>query len=68
MNSKISKKGNTITLTLIKSVAKFTVKQKQTIAGLGLRKFGSVSTLTKTPSVEGMIRSMRFALKVEEST
>jgi large subunit ribosomal protein L30 len=40
--------------------------QKETLAGLGLKRQRSVRELEDTPSVRGMIRKVAHLIKVEE--
>jgi large subunit ribosomal protein L30 len=40
--------------------------QKETLAGLGLKKIRGVRELEDTPSVRGMIRKVAHLIKVEE--
>jgi large subunit ribosomal protein L30 len=48
----------TITVKLKRSTISCTKKQVATIAGLGLRKIGSVRTLENTPCTRGMVKKM----------
>jgi len=41
--------------------------QRETLAGLGLKKIRSTSVLEDTPAVRGMIRKVAHLLHVEES-
>ncbi|MBK7362605.1 MAG: 50S ribosomal protein L30 [Micavibrio sp.] len=41
--------------------------QYRTLLGLGLKKRGAVSELEDTPSVRGMINSVRHLIKVEDA-
>lgn len=41
--------------------------QYRTLLGLGLKKRGAVSELEDTPSVRGMINSVRHLVKVEDA-
>lgn len=56
----------TLTVTLVKSLAKKTKRQKACIQGLGLRRIRHTVTLPDTPSIRGMINAVSFMLKVEE--
>jgi large subunit ribosomal protein L30 len=55
-----------ISVTLVKSLCKKTVKQKACASGLGLRRIRQTVKLDDTPSIRGMINAISFMLKVED--
>lgn len=61
-------KSNTgkIKVTKIKSDAKRSKAQQETIRGLGLRKMNSSRVLNATPEVQGMVDAVAHLVKVEE--
>lgn len=54
-------------VTLTKSAANATEKQKAAVRGLGLRKLRSSRTLQDTPAIRGMITKVRHLVDVEET-
>ena len=58
--------AKTITVKLVKSAMKCTVKQKANVRGLGLRKLGTSKTLENTPAVRGMIKKVIHLLDIQE--
>jgi len=56
-----------ITVYQSKSSAKASKRQKSCLQGLGLRKIGSSSNLSCTPSIFGMIRSVQHMLKLSKN-
>ena len=56
----------TVTITQIHSAAGRYANQRQTLIGLGLNKIRRVSTLEDTPSVRGMINTVRHLVQVDE--
>ncbi|MCY4523580.1 MAG: 50S ribosomal protein L30 [Halobacteriovoraceae bacterium] len=54
----------TITVKLIRSTICCTQVQKETVAGLGLRKPGHEKKLENTPAVRGMIKKVIHLLKI----
>ena len=58
--------AKTISVRLKKSVIGCTKKQKDTVAGLGLRKTGTSRTLENTPAVRGMIKKVIHLLEISE--
>ena len=58
--------AKTITVKLVKSAMKCTVKQKASVKGLGLRKLNSSKTLENTPCVRGMIKKVIHLLEIQE--
>lgn len=56
---------NTLRVTLTRSTAKRLAKHKACVAGLGLRRVGHTVEVEDTPAVRGMIRRVRYMLRVE---
>ena len=54
-----------VKVTLVRSLIGTPLDQRATAKGLGLRKPQSSAILKATPAVEGMIRKIVWALKVE---
>ncbi len=54
-----------VKVTLVRSLIGTPLDQRATAKGLGLRKPQSSATLKETPAVQGMIRKIDWALKVE---
>jgi large subunit ribosomal protein L30 len=54
-----------VRVTLVRSLIGTPLDQRATAKGLGLRKPQSSAVLKATPAVEGMIRKIVWALKVE---
>lgn len=52
-------------VTLVRSPIDRSVKQKQTVVGLGLRKLNSSAVLEDTRAVRGMIRKVQHLVSVE---
>ncbi len=55
-----------IRVRLAKSRISTTIRQRETVRGLGLRKLGDVRELEKTPAVLGMVKKVAHLVKVEE--
>ena len=55
----------TVKIKLVKSPWGRLPKHRACVAGLGLRRLGSVSELEDTPAVRGMIDKVAFLLEVE---
>jgi len=55
----------TVTVKLVKSPWGRLPKHRACLAGLGLRRIGSVSELEDTPAVRGMIDKVAYLLEVE---
>lgn len=55
----------TVTVKLVKSPWGRLPKHRACVAGLGLRRLGSVSELEDTPAVRGMIDKVAYLLEVE---
>jgi large subunit ribosomal protein L30 len=53
-------------VTLVKSTIGRLAKHKASVAGLGLRKTGSIAVVLDTPENRGMINAVSYLLKVEE--
>lgn len=51
-----------IKITLVKSISGSDERQRGTIAGLGLKKFGDVRLLKDTPEIRGMIFKVQHLL------
>jgi len=60
-----AKSGQTVTITQTGSPIGRQEYQRKTLIGLGLNKLRSTRTLEDTPSVRGMIESVKHLLKVE---
>ncbi|MCH9681400.1 MAG: 50S ribosomal protein L30 [Deltaproteobacteria bacterium] len=52
-------------VTLVRSTIHRSIKQKQTIVGLGLRKLNSSAVVEDTHAVRGMIRKVQHLVAVE---
>jgi len=57
-------KKKTITVKLVKSPHGRLPKHRACIAGLGLRRIGSVRELEDTPAVRGMVSKVAYLLEV----
>ena len=53
-------------LTLNKSVIGATLKQRETVRGLGLRRLNQVRILNNTPAIRGMVKKVLHLVSVEE--
>ncbi|AGX86328.1 50S ribosomal protein L30 [Candidatus Symbiobacter mobilis] len=51
---------------LVRSVIGCRADHRATVRGLGLRKLQSTKVLQDTPSIRGMIETVRYLIKVEE--
>ncbi|MDZ7782871.1 MAG: 50S ribosomal protein L30 [Halioglobus sp.] len=56
----------TIRVTQIKSTSGRSRNHRACVAGLGLRRIGHTVEVEDTPSIRGMINTVRYLLKVEE--
>lgn len=56
----------TIRVTQIKSTSGRLRNHRACVAGLGLRRIGHTVEVEDTPSIRGMINTVRYLLKVEE--
>ena len=54
-------------LTLVKSIIGLSPKQEATVKALGLRRIRHTVEHDDTPTIRGMIRTVPFCLRVEES-
>jgi large subunit ribosomal protein L30 len=59
--------GKTVTITQIASPISRVPVQRKTLIGLGLNKMGRTRTLEDTPSVRGMIESVRHLIKIVDA-
>ncbi len=59
--------GKTVTVSQTKSAAGAKPGMLATLTGLGLGRIGKVSTLSDTPSTQGMITKVKHLIKVEAS-
>lgn len=57
--------GNTVKVTLYKSVIGRLPKHIATVKGLGLRKIGHTVELQDTPEIRGMINKVNYMVRVE---
>ena len=62
----VKEKSSVVKVTLIKSLIGWTISQKATVSGLGLKRLRHTVELKDTPQVRGMINAVDFLLKVEE--
>lgn len=53
-------------ITLVRSLAKRTERQRATVRGLGLRRLHHSVVVSATPETLGMIRAVDYLLRVEE--
>jgi len=68
MTNKTNKKSAaTVTVTQVKSGAGRGHAQEATLKGLGLNKINRSNTLEDTPSVRGMINSVKHLVKVVDA-
>ena len=58
--------GKQVKVTLVKSLAGQLKSHQATVRGLGLRRIHASAVVTRTPQIEGMLRSAGHMLKVEE--
>jgi large subunit ribosomal protein L30 len=66
MNHRTDTKGDTVTVTLVKSPTGFKSNQAAVVKGLGLRRIRHSVTLKDTPAVRGMIHKVRHLVEVTE--
>jgi large subunit ribosomal protein L30 len=57
--------GNTVKVTLVRSVIGTRGSHRATVRGLGLTKTGQSRELVDTPAVRGMINKVSYLVKVE---
>lgn len=58
---------NTVKVTLVRSTNGRLKNHKACVAGLGIRRMHQTVEVEDTPSVRGMINTVSYMLKVEES-
>ena len=66
MNHRTDTKGDTVTVTLMKSPIGFKNNQATVVRGLGLRRIRQTVTLKDTPAVRGMIHKVRHLVEVSD--
>ena len=66
MNHRTDTKGDTVTVTLMKSPIGFKDNQATVVRGLGLRRIRQTVTLKDTPAVRGMIHKVRHLVEVSD--
>ena len=59
-------KTKTLKVTLVKSPIGYSVRQKNTVRALGLRRMGQTVEHNDTPVIRGMINKVRHLVDVEE--
>lgn len=59
--------GKQVKLTLVHSPIGYTVRQKETVRALGLRRMNYSVTHEDTPALRGMINKVSHLLKIEEA-
>ena len=57
--------GNTLKVTLVRSIINTEASHRATVRGLGLRRLNHTVTLQDTPAVRGMINKVSYLLKCE---
>ena len=60
------KKSKPLKVTLVKSSIGYSVRQKNTVRALGLRRIGQTVEHDDTPVIRGMINKVSHLVKVEE--
>src|SRR5262249_61492259 len=65
-NQRTDTKGETVTVTLVKSPIGFTRSQGAVVTALGLRRIRHTVTLKDTPAVRGMIHKVKHLVDVAE--
>jgi large subunit ribosomal protein L30 len=65
-NHRTDTKGETVTVTLLKSPIGFNRNQGAVVKGLGLRHIRQTVTLKDTPAVRGMIHKVRHLVEVND--
>ena len=65
-NHRTDTKGDTVTVTLMKSPTGFNGNQATVVKGLGLRRIRHSVVLKDTPAVRGMIHKVRHLVEVDE--
>ena len=66
MNHRTDTKGDTVTVTLVKSPIGFKNNQAAVVKGLGLRRIRHSVTLKDTPAIRGMIHKVRHLVEVSD--
>ena len=59
--------GKQVKVTLVKSLAGQLKSHQATVRGLGLRRLHASAVVALSPQVDGMLKSARHMLKVEEA-
>lgn len=62
----MAKKDSKIKVTLVKSPIGYSVRQKNTVRALGLRKMGQTVEHNDSPVIRGMIGKVAHLVEVEE--
>ena len=57
--------GNTLKVTLVRSIINTEASHRATVRGLGLRRLNHTVTIQDTPAVRGMINKVSYLLKCE---
>ena len=65
-NQRTDTKGDTVTVTLVKSPIGFRNNQATVVRGLGLRRIRHTVELKDTPAVRGMIHKVRHLVEVRD--
>jgi large subunit ribosomal protein L30 len=65
-NHRTDTKGDTVTVTLLRSPIGFNNQQATVVKGLGLRRIRHTVTLKDTPAIRGMIHKVRHLVEVSE--
>jgi large subunit ribosomal protein L30 len=65
-NYRTDTKGDTVTVTLVKSPIGFKNNQAAVVRGLGLRRIRHTVQLKDTPAVRGMIHKVRHLVEVTD--
>ena len=63
-NHRTDTKGDTVTVTLVKSPIGFKNNQATVVRGLGLRRIRHTVELKDTPAIRGMIHKVRHLVEV----
>ena len=67
-NHRTDTKGDTLTVTLMKSPTGFNRNQATVVKGLGLRRIRHTVKVVDTPSTRGLILKVRHLVTVDEGT
>jgi large subunit ribosomal protein L30 len=65
-NHRTDTKGDTVTVTLVKSPIGFKNNQATVVRGLGLRRIRHTVELKDTPAIRGMIHKVRHLVEVSD--